>query len=135
MYAEKLSRRPVSRAGSGTRSTHTTIGLVNSVPALDRKSSAWRRSRVSRRPCSTCHLAGPIRPRCYAAFDRCRIDERRVSRLTGQASTSRLLETSRDFEGAGFLATPSETEGVGGGESTVLIGEPSRAQHLKKHFR
>src|ERR1051325_1357629 len=75
MYAGKIVGTATVRELFSNPRHPYTIGLVNSVPRLDRK--VERLASIEGQPPSLLNLPPGCRfaPRCYAAFDRCRVEE------------------------------------------------------------
>jgi oligopeptide/dipeptide ABC transporter ATP-binding protein len=75
MYAGKIVETATVRELFSNPQHPYTIGLVNSVPRLDRK--VERLASIEGQPPALLNLPPGCRfaPRCYAAFDRCRVQE------------------------------------------------------------
>ncbi len=75
MYAGKIVETASVRELFNNPQHPYTIGLVNSVPRLDRK--VERLASIEGQPPSLLNLPPgcSFAPRCYAAFDRCRVEE------------------------------------------------------------
>jgi oligopeptide/dipeptide ABC transporter ATP-binding protein len=75
MYAGKIVEQASVRELFSNPKHPYTIGLVNSVPRLDRK--VERLASIEGQPPALLNLPPgcPFAPRCYAVFDRCRVEE------------------------------------------------------------